>query len=220
MTSREIAELTGKEHRHVLRDARLMLVELGLAEVGYAQNWADPQNGQTYPMLALPKDLTITLVSGYSVAMRHRIVTRWQDLEAGLAVAVPQTMAQALRLAADQAERLELQQQQLEAAKPAVEFHERYVQADGLKGFREVCKLLKANEARFREFVLSSRIMYRLGRALTAYQSHIDAGRFEVRAGVAQASDHAYSTTKFTPKGLAWIAGEWGKYQVTHGGLQ
>ena len=62
MTSREIAELTGKEHKHVLRDIRVMLLELGLGEEGYAQNWTDPQNGQCYPMLALPKDLTITLV--------------------------------------------------------------------------------------------------------------------------------------------------------------
>lgn len=81
MSSREIAELTGKEHKHVLRDIRVMLDQLSLAEDGYAQKWTDPQNGQAYPVLTLPKDLTITLVSGYSVVMRHRIVTRWQELE-------------------------------------------------------------------------------------------------------------------------------------------
>lgn len=220
MTSREIAELTEKEHRNVLRDARAMLVEL-YGETGllsFEQTQTDPQNGQRYPLLALPKRETLILVSGYSIVMRARIIDRWQELEAGAAVAVPQTIAQALRLAADQAERIEQQQLTIAAAKPAVEFVERYVQAEGLKGFRETCKLLRANEARFREFVISEKIMYRLGGTLTAHQNHIDAGRFEVRAGVADSNDHAFTTTKFTPKGIDWIAGEWAKYQLAQRG--
>jgi phage antirepressor YoqD-like protein len=217
MTTREIAELTGKEHFHVLRDVRTMLAELGLGEGGYIQMWIHPQNGQAYEMFALPKDLTITLIAGYSTVMRHRIVVRWQELEAAAPVRppqVPQTMAQALRLAAEQAEQIEQQQAQLEAARPAIEFREKYVQADGLKGFREVCKILKANEARFRDFLVDSKIMYRLAGTLTAHQNHIDAGRFEVRTGVADATQHAFTTTKFTPKGIDWVAGEWARYQL------
>lgn len=81
MSSKEIAELTGKLHAHVLRDIRNMLDDLGEAESKFGSSYKDT-TGRTLPMYSLPKDLTITLVAGYSVVMRHRIVTRWQELEA------------------------------------------------------------------------------------------------------------------------------------------
>ena len=101
----------------------------------------------------------------------------------------------------------------LALAAPKVEFVDRYVTADtGAKGFRQVCKLLKANEARFREFLAEERIMYRLNGDLVAYQPHIDAGRFECKTG--EANGHAFSRCLFTPKGVEWVAGEWAKRQV------
>ena len=84
MTSREIAELTGKEHRNVLRDIRTMLTELygeaGLPSFEHTQT--NPQNGQSYPIFNLPKRETLILVSGYNVGMRAKIIDRWQELEA------------------------------------------------------------------------------------------------------------------------------------------
>ena len=101
----------------------------------------------------------------------------------------------------------------LALAAPKVEFVDRYVTADtGAKGFRQVCKLLKANEVRFREFLAEERIMYRLNGDLVAYQPHIDAGRFECKTG--EANGHAFSRCLFTPKGVEWVAGEWAKRQV------
>lgn len=147
-----------------------------------------------------------------SKGVRRRVLSRLNALDSK-PIAVPQTFSQALMLAAQQAEKIEQQQAQLQLAAPKVAFVERYVEATGLKGFREVCKLLKANEARFREFVIDAKIMYRLAGVLTAHQNHIDAGRFEVRTGVADTTEHAYTATKFTPKGIDWIAVEWAKHQ-------
>lgn len=101
----------------------------------------------------------------------------------------------------------------LALAAPKVEFVDRYVTADtGAKGFRQVCKLLKANEARFREFLAEEKIMYRLQGDLVAYQNHIDAGRFECKTG--EANGHAFSRCLFSPKGVEWVAGEWAKRQI------
>lgn len=70
---------------------------------GYYNN---PQNGRPVPVFDLPKDLTITLVAGYSAPLRHRIVTRWLELESR-APAIPKSFSAALRLAAETQERLE-----------------------------------------------------------------------------------------------------------------
>lgn len=213
MTSREIADLTGKQHKDVLFDIRGLLDSLGLTSAEFSADLPDAY-GRLQPAFLLPKRETLILVSGYSVTMRAKIIDRWQELEAGLVPQVPQTMAQALRLAAEQAERLEAAQQQIAAAAPKVDFHDRYAASTGNKGFREVCKLLNANEREFREFLIDARIMYRLAGELTPMAAHIDAGRFVVKAGTSLGTGHAFNQPKFTPKGVTWIAGEWAKHNL------
>lgn len=97
----------------------------------------------------------------------------------------------------------------LAAAKPAVEFVERYVESTGSKGVREVAKLLGAKQNAFVAFLIECKVMYRLGGALAPYANHLDAGRFEVKTGVAD-NEHSFTSAKFTPKGVQWIAGLWG----------
>ena len=178
-------------------------------------------NGATRksPGYVFPKREACLMAMSYSYDLQAKVFDKMTALEAQQSTppaALP-NYAEALRQLADQAEQIEAQQAQLALAAPKVAFVERYVEATGLKGFREVCKLLKANEARFREFVTEKKILYKLGGAWTAYQPHLDAGRFEVRTGVAD-SEHAFSTTKFTAKGVDWIAGEWAKHQLREGG--
>lgn len=55
--------------------------------------------------------------------------------------------------------------------------------------------------------------MYKLGGEWMPFAAHIDAGRFEVKAGTA-ANEHAFNSARFTPKGIAWVAGEYAKYQL------
>jgi phage antirepressor YoqD-like protein len=222
MSSREIAELTGKRHADVMRDIRTMMEVLeqnaDLRSVCKSSTYVG-ENDQSYPQYELDKDTSLTLLLGYDVVARMKVVKRWQELEAQAApvvpVVVPRTLSQALRLAAEQAEQIEEQQAALAIAAPKAEFVDRYVEADsGAKGFRQVAKLLKANEHEFRAWLQDQKVMYRLGGEWTAYQNHIDAGRFVVKTGVAANSEHAFNTTKFTPKGVNWIAGEWAKHQV------
>lgn len=214
MTSREIAELVETTHDSVLKTVRA-LVARGVV-LGNETPYSHPQNGQTYSEFRLSYRDTMVVVSGYSVEIRARIIDRWQELEASAAPTVPKTLAQALRLAADQAEVMEQQAMALAAAAPKVDFHDRYTVSTGDKGFREVAKLLRVKENVFREFLRSHGVMYKLGREWVPYAQHLDAGRFSVKTGTAEheESSHAFNQTKFTPKGIAWIAGEWAKHQI------
>ncbi|WP_186270003.1 phage antirepressor KilAC domain-containing protein [Burkholderia gladioli] len=84
MSSREIAELTSKEHRNVLADIRKMLSELGkaAAEFSAVAKIAGPNGSvRDIEVFELPKRETLILVSGYSIVMRARIIDRWQELE-------------------------------------------------------------------------------------------------------------------------------------------
>ena len=223
MSSRDIAELTGKDHRHVLRDLDVLRGQLGDMFAGSAQTWTHPQNSQRYPEYVLDKDTTLCLVAGYDAVVRMRIIKRWQELEAQQAPKLPQTMAQALRLAAEQAEVLEQQAEQLALAAPKVEYVDRYVAANGAMGFRQVAKLLNAKEPEFRAFLEDSKILYRLGGVLTPYQIHTEAGRFSMKTGVSEQTEHAFAQARFTPKGVEWIAGLWGKHKAAlalEGGVQ
>ena len=212
MTSREIAELTSKRHDHVLRDVEVLLKELGLASPHF-WGYLPDSLGRLQRVAELPKRECLILVSGYSIAMRARIIDRWQELEKQAAPAIPQTYAAALRLAAEQAEQIEQQAAALALAAPKVEFVERYVDSTGTMGFREVCKLLGAKEPAFRAFLAASEILYKLGGAWVPYSQHIDAGRFVVKTGSAD-NGHAFSSARFTAKGVEWVAGEWAKHQI------
>ena len=86
MSSREIAELTGKQHKDVLYDIRKMLVELGKTSADFSADLPDAY-GRPQPAFNLPKRETLILVSGYSIPMRARIIDRWQELEAQVAPA-------------------------------------------------------------------------------------------------------------------------------------
>lgn len=195
MTSREIAELTGKEHYNVLRTIRDLIDGQILSP--QIEALKSEYRGRELEYYALNKRDSLVLVARLSPEFTAAVVDRWQELE-GAAPKLPQTFAEALRLAADQAEQIALMA-------PKAEFVDKYVDATGLMGFREVAKLLKVKENKLRDFVVERKIMYRLSGRMTPYAQHIDAGRFSVKTGEAD-NGHAFTQSKFTPKGVNWIA--------------
>lgn len=82
MSSREIAKLTGKQHKDVLYDCRKMFESLNLQSADFSADYQDDR-GRTYQEYWLDQDLTMTLMMGYSIPLRHKVATRWRQLESG-----------------------------------------------------------------------------------------------------------------------------------------
>ena len=82
MTSREIAELTGKTHAHVLRDIDSLLESLNPDLVsGFKSSTYADTTGKENRMFVMDRDSSYCLVAGYDANARMRIIKRWQELE-------------------------------------------------------------------------------------------------------------------------------------------
>lgn len=214
MTSREVADLVGKRHDNVKRTIETLAANgvIKSPQIEEMPTATRPVSVYVFSGEQGKRD-SIVVVAQLSPEFTARLVDRWQELESRQHVTIPQSYAEALLEAGRLAKIAEEQAAQLAIAAPKAEFVDKYVEATGLKGFRQVAKLLKANEARFREFLIDKKIMYRLGGEWHAYQNHIDAGRFDVKTGSSD-SGHAFNQTKFTPKGVNWIAGLWAQHNL------
>lgn len=216
MTSREIADLVESRHDNVKRTIE-RLADSGVIQLPPLEDVKNGQ-GQAVTEYHIGKRDSYVIVAQLSPAFTGRLVDRWQELEK--LVAAPPVPAELSRMdlilmaMETERERLALAEQ-LVAAAPAIEFVDRYVDATGLVGFRQACKILKIKENTFREFLLEKGIAYRLGRELAPRAEHLKAGRFEVKAGVSTLNEHAFNSMRFTPKGLNWVAGEFAKHQLS-----
>ena len=83
MSSRDIAELTGKRHSDVLRDIRNIEKALNAElRLGFKSSTYKDSTGKSNRCYQMDKDSTLCLITGYDVNSRMRIIKRWQELEA------------------------------------------------------------------------------------------------------------------------------------------
>jgi len=80
MSSREIANVTGKRHANVKRDIAAMLKELKLDVLSFEYTYLDGQNREQVEYM-LDREHTDCLLTGYSAPMRMKVIRRWRELE-------------------------------------------------------------------------------------------------------------------------------------------
>lgn len=148
----------------------------------------------------LTKDQLMLVGMRESKAVRRSVLEKLKLLENNQPQ-IPTNFSEALLLAAEQAKQLEL-------AKPAIEFIEKYVESNGLMTFRETAQILNTNEREFRNFLVNNKIMYKLNGTWAAYKVHASKGYFDVKTGTND-NGRAFKATFFTAKGINWITQQW-----------
>ena len=119
MTSLEIADVTGRNHKDVMRSIREM--EEAWVKVNgrkFALVEYKDAKGEMRPCYSLSKTECLYIATKFNDEARAKLILRWEELETKEVslIKVPATFAEALRLAADQAEKLEAQEKMLEAS--------------------------------------------------------------------------------------------------------
>lgn len=223
MSSREIADLCEKRHAHVLRDIEQMIQDIGEPKFGLADlegEYLDIQ-GKPRKEYRLPKDLTVTLITGYRADLRYKVVKRLEEMEARATqpalpdfsdpVAAARAWADALeRKQAAEARMIETQRIVADLA-PKAEAYDRLDSLEGSLNVRAATKVLGIQEHKLIKWLQLNRWAFRQsGKGpLQAYVEKINTGYLDHRL-----SDYTNShgekrvsiTLMITPKGMKRIA--------------
>lgn len=204
VSSRQVAEHFGKRHDHILRDIEAFFDVGDVPKIGemFMGTTAPDSYGREQRIFLMNRDGFSLLAMGFTgkkaLEWKLKYIQAFNEMEKQLnTFKVPQTFAEALQLAADQAKALEV-------ARPAVEFVERYVDNNGLKTFRETAKILNIPERKFIQWLKDKGIVYKHNGTNVPYQKYHKEGYFEVKTG--DSAGFAFTQTRFTPKGIEWIA--------------
>jgi phage regulator Rha-like protein len=82
MSSKRIAEKTGKEHSNVLRDIRNMIDELKKDDSNLNDDFLEVKDARNYTYeILLNERLSLCLASGYSITLRMMIIDEWAILK-------------------------------------------------------------------------------------------------------------------------------------------
>ena len=220
MTSREIAELTGKEIAHVHRDIRAMLEDLKKDDPKLDHPQEDKDSRGYTVCFHLNRELTETLLTGYSATSRLRVIRRWHELEHQ--VSAPQlpdfsNPAIAARAWADQVEarqiaeskKLELEHK-IEVQAPKVEAFDRIFASPDTLTVTEASKVLGVKRKDLTARLHAEGWWYRQNSSWVAYDRYIKSGLLQYKEANYTDEKTGMSCAKaychITQKGLAKLA--------------
>jgi len=148
MDSREIAELCEKDHAHVCRDIRDMVAGLNIDDPKMDHQLPEgitvDMDARGYVTLYhLDRTMTLTLITGYRVDIRAKVVARWLELErAAFAPSLPNFTdpVAAARAWADEVEAKQKAQAELVIAAPKVESFDALMRSEQTMSITDAAK--------------------------------------------------------------------------------
>lgn len=210
MSSKEIAELTGKEHYNVIRDIRKMLADLGESTgLSFEGSYTDT-TGRGLVCFNLPRREVDILLTGYSAPLRAKVIDRWHELEAAVVkplFLVPSTYHGALRLAAELEEqrallthKIGVLESRVEEYTSTIHSYEDLREGEGGLSVSTVAKILGTGQNRLFRYMRKHQIlMSEVDLKNLPAREHQNAGRFKVKWNKLK------PRPMFTRQGIIWM---------------
>lgn len=198
ITSLDISELVQSRHDKVKQSTERLAERevIGLPPMGVVVKEANNRtyNVEVYVFSGEQGKLdSITVVAQLCPEFTAALVKRWYELENQNAVQLPQTFAEALQLAADQARQLEL-------AAPKVQYFDRVADTKNLLNASQVGKKVGMSAVKLNQYLADMGVYDRRIAGRTFAQWFIDKGYGEVKQ-----TEQGYPQSKFTNKGEQWV---------------
>lgn len=189
MTSREIAEITGKQHGHVLRDCDKLnenYEKLQLSKIGETFSIRQlPNGGQTKDKFyELTKLQTMDLMTGYNIELRIKVIRRWEELENSLngnqnVISLPQNYEEALEHLLIQVRENKKLIAENKEMQPKADFYDAVVQSEDTIDVGQVAKVLAIKGYGRNNLFKLLREQKVLMHNNQPYQKYIDCGYFK-----------------------------------------
>lgn len=173
--SREVAKMIGKQHKNLLRDIQKYISDmepssnLSSADFFIKSSYIDGNNQQRLCYLLTKKGcefvankmtgkkgnlFTASYITKFNKMEKAQIAPQFQ---------IPQTLPEALRLAADQAETIDVQNKQIEHDRPLALYTEAILKNPGLTKVSVIAKNYGMSAPTFNELLHQLRIQYKQG---------------------------------------------------------
>lgn len=195
MSSRELAQLADKRHDNVRRTMET-LSDKGIITVTQTEE-PQPGGGKPTTVYHVGKRDSFVVMAQLSPEFTARLVDRWQELEQQQQMpAIPQTYAEALQLAADQAK-------QLEEQAPKVEVYNRLAERTGDVNTTIVAKQLGTSARKLNQWMRDKGIKWQnADLPMAGYMDWFNVVALDVNG-------ETRSQCLVTPKGQIEIAKRW-----------
>lgn len=212
MSSEEIADLLGARHDSVQRTIQRLALKKVIPLPPTVEKPAT--GGRPGLVYHVSKRDSYVVVAQMSPEFTARLVDRWQELEDQQAArpAIPQTLPEALRLAADLAEQCGALRVVVAEQQPKVEALARIADSSGTMCLTDAAKHLGVQRKWLLAWMRDNRWIYRREGSARwlAYAPRLSAGLLEHKVTVIglddEQQDRLASQVRVTPRGLALLA--------------
>jgi len=213
ISSLEIAQIVGKEHKHLLRDIRVMedaWEKVAGSKFGLGQ-YKD-KNGQLRPCYYLTKTECLYIATKFNDEARAKLVLRWEELERekyeskqNLDVQMLQTLEQTQAVMKLMGHKYQIALDAIDTLVPKAEYCEQVLEVANCLTTQQVAKDLGMSAIGLNQLLHEMKVQYKQGETWMLYADWQNFGLTDYRTHYIEPCDRAKQRMVWTQKGRAWI---------------